>query len=303
MLLRVGLPLTAVAAALTAIAVVAAGTGAPRATSGKPHAAPAPAAAPGSSLRTRLLAAFAAAGGEVLHMHSTWITGSSPSAEQDTWVAPWDAQPGQVQRQRTVIRMATGNPYVLNAHSDQDVEMIYTVPASGLSTPSKSGSAGVRSNVEGQVIDVEDTARTWSDQPRTPIVIAPAIDDPGQLRSEIAAGDFTVVRHTVVGGQPALELRRIIESPADAGSEGNTAVSYLWVSTNTYLPLKSAFISTQGTAATGHIASDGIVTYEFLPRRPPTWPSCGRSSRRDSPARPSRQSTCTGDAGRLTTAT
>ncbi len=240
-LLTLGLPVTAAAAAVTAIALVAAssGTGAGPVRHGTAHVAP---AAP-ASVRARLLAAIGAAAGQLLYVHST-ETVAGQTATENIWLAPWGARVGQTQRMR------------LESPGDQDVEMIYTVPAGSIGgTLTGRGKGGV----EGRLIDVETRARTWSDQARTRIVTGSPVESPAELRHEIASGQLKVVARTELAGQPVLQLRHTFPSPAGFGPWTRD----LWVSARTYLPVRAVSHFTEGSRAKGFQSDITTVSYQF----------------------------------------
>jgi hypothetical protein len=256
--LTVGLPVTAAAAAVTAIALVAAssgaaGTGAGSAPHGSAPHGSAPhgsghhgtAAAAGTSVQAKLLAALDAASGQVLHAHTTETVGGQ-TASSDFWLAPWQAAPGQIQRMR------------LTTIGEQDVEMIYTAPATrspGLLTGTGKG------RIEGRLIDVEYPSHTWSDQARTPVTAGSPVESPAELRTEIASGQLKVVARTELAGQPVLELQHKFPSPPGSGPWTRD----LWVSTSTYLPVRAVSSSTEGTPARGYQSDVTTIAFQFLP--------------------------------------
>jgi hypothetical protein len=146
----------------------------------------------------------------------------------------------------------------LTTAGDQDVEMIYTVPASrspGLLTGTGKG------RVEGRLIDVEYPSHTWSDQASTPVTAGSPVESPAELRTEIASGQLKVVAHTELAGQPVLELQHKFPSPPGSGPWTRD----LWVSTSTYLPVRAVSSSTEGTPAKGYQSDVTTITFQFLP--------------------------------------
>ncbi len=248
--LTIGLPVTAAAAAVTAIALVAAssGTGAGPAQPGTAHAGGPSTGA--TSVKAKLLAAIGAASGQLLYVHSTETVAGERSTE-NIWLSPWGAQAGQTQRMR------------LESPGDQDVEMIYTMPAGG-------GTSGAlttkgKGAVEGRLIDVETRLGTWSDQTRTSVTTGSPVETAAQLRQEIASGQLKVVAHTELASQPVLELRHTFDSPPGSGPWTRT----LWVSDRTYLPVRALSSFTEGTRGTKGFTTDIIaVSYKFLPATP-----------------------------------
>jgi hypothetical protein len=183
----------------------------------------------------------------VLQVHSSETVAGQTMA-QNIWLAPWAARPGQTQRMRLVTA------------GEQDVELIFTVPAGSIGG-TLTGSARTKGQFEGRLIDVEYTSHTWSDQARTPIETASPVESPAQLRSEIADGQLKVVAHTELAGQPVLELQHRFPSPPGSGPWTRD----LWVSTRTYLPVRAVSSFTEGTPAKGYQSDVTTVTYQFLP--------------------------------------
>ncbi|HEX4255976.1 MAG TPA: hypothetical protein VH089_12845, partial [Streptosporangiaceae bacterium] len=245
--LTIGLPVTAAAAAVTAIALVAAssGTGAGPAQPGTAHAGGHSTSA--TSVKAKLLAAIGAAASQVLHVHTVEVT-AGQTTSSDIWMAPWQASPGQTQRMRIVT------------DGEQDVELIYQVPTgttSGTVTPAQV----TKDSVKGRIIDVETSRHTWSDQASTPIEAGSPIESPAQLRQEISSGFFKIIARTQLAGQATLELRHTFPSPP--GSRAWTRD--LWVSAQTYLPIRSVSSSTEGTPAQGYQSDVTTNTFQFLP--------------------------------------
>jgi hypothetical protein len=109
--------------------------------------------------------------------------------------------------------------------------------------------------VDGRLIDVEFTTKSWSDQPDTCLAVAQPTDAQ-QIRDDIASGGWSVVAHGEINGRQAIEL-----SWSDHARAGSTDV--LWVDAQTSLPV-------QGTS-TGQEGSPGqtiITTYDFLAATP-----------------------------------
>jgi hypothetical protein len=194
------------------------------------HVAPARTSAAPRTLRAKLLAAFAAASGQIVYEHSTWTVGGSGATAMDSWYYPWQARQGQLVRSRRLSLNANGTPF-------QDVADIYRMPAPG-SVPAGAPPA-VRAKLKspllsgvvaafGEIIDVEYGNRTWSDQKHHLLLD----DDPGapvELAHEVGVRDWTVVGTSRLDGRRAIELTW----PVAPGSR-----SYLWVDASSYLPLR-----------------------------------------------------------------
>jgi hypothetical protein len=192
--------------------------------------APARATAAPLTLRAKLMAAFAAASGQIVYEHSTWTVSGSGATAMDSWYYPWQARQGQVVRSRRLTLNANGTPY-------QDVADIYRMPAPGsvpaglpptvrakLKSPRLSGVAAAF----GEIIDVEYGNRTWSDQKHHLLLD----NDPGapvELAHQVGFRHWTVVGTTRLNGQRAIELTWQVAP----GSR-----SYLWVDASTCLPLR-----------------------------------------------------------------
>jgi hypothetical protein len=146
----------------------------------------------------------------------------------------------------------------------RDTEMTYALPAPNAVPPANCngpinapkpppvrGQHGDTQATDGRLIDVEYASRSWSDQPDTCIpVTQPA--DAEQIRSDIAAGGWTVVGHDDIDGQPAVELNL-------AGSGSPASADLLWVNAQTFLPI-------QANASKGGApgAESLVTTYRFL---------------------------------------
>jgi hypothetical protein len=147
--------------------------------------------------------------------------------------------------------------------------MIYALPAPNAGVPANCngridspkpppirGQSGDIQVTDGRLIDVEYDSMSWSDQPDTCIPV-PQPTDAEQIRSDIASGDWTVVGHDVLAGQPAVQLDL-------AGSGRPASADLLWVNAQTYLPIQATAIK---GGAPG--ADDGVVTtYRFLGATP-----------------------------------
>ena len=220
-----------------------------------PAASPGHAAAP-AALRAKLLAAFSAASGEIVYEYSTFHGGTTLS--QQNWYYPWQATTGQQVRSRQVILNSDGTPY-------QDVEDIYTMPASGaiplglppatykkLETHMLVGVVAAR----GEIIDVEYGNHTWSDQ-KNHLLLDSDPASPQIVLYDINHENWKVVGHTKLDGHDAIEL-----TWAAAG-----ATSYLWVDASTYLPLREVDnIPVGGPGKT--ITTTDQTDYELLPPTP-----------------------------------
>jgi hypothetical protein len=255
---RVILP---VAAAATAVAAVVA-VGVSDATHGGHRNGPAvpatlsPAAA---SLREAILTAFSGTASNIAYTHSVYTSAGQKSRVIDVWTSPFEGSTGESQTRRELV--TDGGQTV------RDTEMSYVLPAPDAAVPADCngeiyspkpppirGQSDVQAT-DGRLIDVEYASRSWSDQPDTCIpVTQPA--DAAQIRSDIAAGGWTVVGRDDVDGQPAIELNL-------AGSAQPASADLLWVDAQTFLPIQAS--ASKG----GSPGVDGLVTtYRFLSDTP-----------------------------------
>jgi hypothetical protein len=214
-----------------------------------------------ASLRSAILTAFSDTASRIAYTHSVWTVGGNPTRVVDVWTSPFEGSAGQSQTRRQVVT-AGGQPV-------EDSEMIYVLPALGSAVPAncqgqidspkpppvRAENADVPAT-DGRLIDVDYASRSWSDQPNTCIPVTQPTDA-AQIRSDIASGDWTVLGHDDIDGQPAVELD--LGGPIQARS-----ADLLWVDARTFLPIQ-ARASKSGLPA----ASDSLVTtYRFLSNTP-----------------------------------
>jgi hypothetical protein len=220
-----------------------------------PATSPGHATAP-ATLRAKLLAAFSATSAEIVYERSTFQGGTTVTEKH--WYYPWQASTGQQVRSRQLIRSSDGTPY-------QDVEDIYTMPASG-TIPAGLPPATLRKlkthvlvgvvAARGEIIDVEYGNRTWSDQ-KDHLLLDADPASPQVVLYDIKHENWTVIGHTKLDGHDAIEL-----SWADAG-----ATSHLWVDASTYLPLREvANVPVGGPGKM--ITTTDETDYELLPATP-----------------------------------
>jgi hypothetical protein len=218
-----------------------------------------PAAA--AALRADILTAFANTASSISYTHSVGTTAGQQTTVIDIWTSPFEGSPGKTQTRREVVTV--GDQIV------QDTEMSYTLPAPNAGVPAgchgqidspkappiRAQSPSVQAT-EGHLIDVEYRSKSWSDQPRTCIAVS-QLADAAQIRSDIASGDWTLVGHDNIEGQPALELNI-------GGNNQPVQADLLWVNAQTFLPV-------QANADKGGLpgADDSFVTtYHFLSDTP-----------------------------------
>jgi hypothetical protein len=232
------LALTATAAALAAVVTVLT-LSAASTRNGQNEGVTSPSSPANATLRAELLAAFSAAGDEIVYMSSTSLsTGESPIVTE-SWSYPSRPSPGQLVRRRDLTFNLSGT-----LHSD--VEDTFVMPAPGTSL-----SPGVIIT-KGERIFVDYVGKTWSDQKDIPLID----DNPNSsalITYDIKTAHWTV-RRTTLNGRAALEL-----SWKEA-QKGNSSTIYLWVDAATYLPVRET--DTFGPA--GMITS-ATLNYEYLP--------------------------------------
>ncbi len=214
-----------------------------------------------SSLRDSILTAFSATAASISYTQSVWTTDGQKTRVIDVWTSPFEGSTGQSQTRRQVVSLG-GRPV-------QDAEMIYALPAPNAGVPANCegqidspkpppirGQSGGTQATDGRLIDVEYTSRSWSDQPDTCIPVTQPTDA-ARIRSDIAAGGWTVLGRDTIDGQPAVELNL-------GGSAQPASADLLWVNAQTYLPIQA---SANKGGSPG--ADDGLVTtYRFLSNTP-----------------------------------
>jgi hypothetical protein len=259
---RTRLALPVAAAATAAAAVLAVGlAGATHSVHRHGPAVPAAMSPTAASLRDAILTAFSNTASSISYTHSVWTTGGQKARVVDVWTSPFEGPTGQSQTKREVVSVG--------GQTVQDVEMIYALPAANAAVPANChgqidspkpppvrGQSGNIQVTDGRLIDVEYASRSWSDQPDTCLAVTQPTDA-AQIRSDIASGDWTVVGHDNLDGQPAVELN--LGGPTQPAS-----ADLLWVNSQTYLPIQA---SANKGGSPG--ADDSLVTtYLFLSDTP-----------------------------------
>lgn len=191
------------------------------------------------AVRVKLLAAWTAAGNDILVMHSLSPGGGPNQAVESTvesWDYPWAASPGQRAQTRLLISY--------DGKKADDTGGSYTVPEPGTKS------------VSGPGIDVDYSSLAWSHV--TMEMIGGALR-PADLKSQIAAGTWAVSGPTEFRGHQALKLTGTITAHATTGQIARQTIQ-LWVDASTYLPLHE-YTTTSGVDAGPPITSD----FELLP--------------------------------------
>jgi hypothetical protein len=258
---RLALPAAAVAtAAAVGLAVGLAGVtdSGHRKNGPEGPAAISPAAA---SLRHDILTAFSNTASSISYTQSVWTTAGQKTMVIDVWTSPFQGSIGESQTRRQAVSVG--------GQTVRDAEMIYSLPAPDAPMPAncngqidspkpppiRAQSGGVQAT-DGRLIDVEYASRSWSDQADTCIPVTQPTDAE-QIRNDIAAGDWKVVGHDVIDGQPAVEVSL-------GGRARPASADLLWVDAQTYLPI-------QATADKGGPSGAGdslVTTYRFLSNTP-----------------------------------
>jgi hypothetical protein len=256
---RVALRVAAAAAAVTAVVAIGVAS-ATHSGHRRGPVVPATLSPSAAYLRDAILTAFSDTASSISYTHSVFTSGGQETRVIDVWTSPFEGSPGQFQTRREVVS-AGGQPV-------RDVEMIYALPAPGAAVPANCNGqiyspkpppiraqSGGTEATDGRLIDVEYASRSWSDQPDTCIPVI-QLSDAEQIRTDIASGDWTVVGHDNIDGQPAVELNL-------AGSARPASADLLWVNTQTFLPIQA---SANKGGAPG--ADSFVTTYRFLSDTP-----------------------------------
>lgn len=191
------------------------------------------------AVRVKLLAAWTAAGNDILVMHSSSPGGGANHAggsTEESWNYPWAAAPGQRARTRVL------DSY--DGKKDDDAGGSYTVPEPGTKS------------VSGPGIDVDYSSQTWS---HVTLELIGGSLSPADLKSQIAAGTWTVSGPAEFRGHQALKLTGTVTAHATTGQIAREIIQ-LWVDASTYLPLHE-YSTTSGVDAGPPITSD----FELLP--------------------------------------
>lgn len=204
----------AVLAAGLAVAAAIAATQLPAA----PHSQPS-----AGTIRFKLLAAWAAAGNDILVTHSVSPGGGPTHAvesSEDWWVYPWAASPGQHVQVRSLI-----------SYRGQRND--------GLTCEYQMGSTAA---VPGIHVDYPD--RIWS---KVTVRGCQRQLSPADLRSQIASGMWRVSGPAEFRGHQAFKLTTQMTVPVRPGQIAQSTTQ-LWVDASTYLPLYE-YTTTRGVDA------------------------------------------------------
>lgn len=186
-----------------------------------------------AALRRAILAAFDSSAADILYVQQTFSASNGQTQTDDMWFSPVQPTAGQLVRFRSFLTDSDGTP-------TQDVKHIFTMPAE----PAPYHGNPRLFQTTGEIIDVDYSTHSWSDQKDTSIVSAlpgepavqPAIGSDLSLQQQVAAGDWSEVGTGTVDGQTAIELSsNVVES------------GELWVSADTYLPLREVFTTAMST--------------------------------------------------------
>jgi hypothetical protein len=213
-----------------------------------------------ASLRDAILTAFSGTASSISYTHSVFTTAGQERRVIDVWTSPFEGSTGQSQTRREVVTD--------DGQTVRDTEMIYALPAPNAGVPANCngqiyspkpppirGQSDVQAT-DGRLIDVEYASRSWSDQPDACIPVTQP-PDAAQIRSDIAAGGWTVVGRDDIDGQPAVELN--LRGSAHPGS-----ADLLWVDARTYLPIQAS----ANKGGSPGVDESLVTTYRFLSDTP-----------------------------------
>ena len=232
-----GLPAlaAAVVAAVVAVSVTSSG--------------PAPGHLSAATVRTAILDALRLRSGDILYQIQTLQLSSKTGADAGrSWVYPAFPAVGQQVRYRD-LEYHFGKPY-------QDVESIYTqtVAMEHLTLNTRQGPRSAK------IVAVDYPSRTWARFTTTTVPVALSAS-PALIRSEIAAGRFTVDGTVKLDGREAVKL-----------SWGPFTNHFtLWVDSRTYVLLRSVQTVPMGTSSAPPsrsrpgLVSTTTVTYQMRP--------------------------------------
>lgn len=219
----------ATAAAVAVAAIITSSSAHPGTTDTVPRATEATGQAsgleslPASTDQAAVLTAMQQAAPDILQVQETTTVAGSGSTTEETWTSPAQPRLGQTVQSRILTLQADGAPL-------RDVEMTYTVPMGPASYSPLID--GVRTT--GEVIDVEYSTSTWSDQrdqtivqpPGGPVVVT--AEAGGSLQQQLQSAEGAELTRQSIQGQPAIEFRWVLSSW--------TTID-LWVNQRTYLPI------------------------------------------------------------------
>ena len=177
---------------------------------------------PASTDQAAVLTAMKQAAPDILQAQEATTVAGSGSTTEEIWTSPAQPRLGQTVQSRILTLRADGAPL-------RDVEMTYTVPMGPASYSPLID--GVRT--AGEVIDVEYSTSTWSDQrdqtilqpPGGPVVVTA---EAGSLQQQLESAEGAELTRQSIQGQPAIEFRWVLSSW--------TTID-LWVNQRTYLPI------------------------------------------------------------------
>jgi anti-sigma factor RsiW len=192
-----------------------------------------------TTVRAKLLAAWVAAGNDILVTHfGSAKTGPEISAE-DSWVYPWAASPGQRVQLRSVDSYG--------GKTGSEMTCSYRMPANP------------QQKVTAPGIFVNYVGRAWSN---TTVVGCMSEMDPAAIRSQVASGAWTVSGPTEFRGHQALKLTETTTVHVKPGKIAQST-DQLWVDASTYLPLYE-YTTTSGVDA----GPPFTASFELLPPSP-----------------------------------
>lgn len=203
-----------------------------------------------AELRTAVLTAFNSARGDVVAMRSwSYANGTHGKLylDQESWVAPWQAKPGQRIHQRLLI---AGDSRGLPAYPWADEGQTFTL------LPKGHGFDGTGVPFSSLTVSVNYGSRTWSKGAEPPTLGFTGLGALTSIKAMLASGHWKIVGHPVLGGQRTIELQTSVVLHRRTRS-----VSRVWVNAGTGL-----LVRTRGGTGTGGgpIQWHGYTTYRFL---------------------------------------
>ena len=199
------------------------------------------------ALRARLLAAIDTASGDILY---------TPAPGQPLSGGQYPAYPRPGQQVHVRVGPAVGS----DGKVYKDGEYSFTMPPeSALRGYLKHYTANLDQGglrLSGTAIWVNHFQHLWGECHST-FILGFSLDAAG-IRAEIASGQFSVIRRTILDGQQAIELK--INVPPSNEAPPHVTAERLWVNATTYLPMREYVHMSNGQ----HSVSD----YVFLPPTP-----------------------------------
>ena len=211
-----------------------------------------PLAAP--ALRTRLLAAFDTASGDILYAHGGPAPGGRTGSHRPIPTLARRCTSGSSASGRAG-RGVQGRGVLVHDALRERCRQRYT---------SNLDQGGLQ--LSGTVMDVNHFRHLWGEW-QAKFVLGFTLDAAG-IRAEIASGQFKVIGPTELRGQKTVELE--INVPPNHEASPHVTVARLWVDATTYLPMQQYLRMSNG--------EQDVTEYSFLPPTAGNLANCSRSS-------------------------